>query len=228
MASPFGITVIEDNEAMLDVTTLALQQAGYRVRGMCHTDAFDEHTAEPVDIVIIDLNLPGESGLSFARRLRAAQPRIGIIMVTARATAADRVAGYHSGADIYLTKPTSMDELLSAVQALANRISGATFTSEQPRLNPRAMQLEFNQQSAKLSDVETRILTALARAAGQRLEHWQLLEIAGLELDDLGKAALEVRMARLRKKLRQAGLPAQAIRPIRNVGYQLCANLQLI
>lgn len=228
MATQLGITVIEDNVALLEVTTHALQMAGFRVRALSDTDAFDEQAADPPDIVIIDLNLPGEDGLSFARRLRAAQPRIGIIMVTARASVADRVSGYHSGADIYLTKPTGTDELLSAVQALAHRISGESFSPDIPRLNLSAMQLDYRQQSLKLGAAETSILTALARAMGQRLEHWQLLEIAGLELDDLGKAAFEVRIARLRKKLGQLGLPAQAIRPIRNFGYQLCLKLQLI
>lgn len=226
MASKFGIVVIEDNPALLDITVQALRSVGHKVRGMLAADEFDEHADTPVDMVIIDLNLPGEDGLHFAHRIRAAQPRIGIIMVTARTLPAERIAGYRSGADIYLTKPTSMEELLSAVQALGMRISSSELAPGLPRLNQRKLKLEYNNKFATLTDPETRILAALARAAGQRLEKWQLLEIAGS--DDFSKGALEVRMARLRKKLAQIGLPANSIRAIRNFGYQLCISLHLV
>ena len=225
MASKFGIVVIEDNPALLDITVQALRSVGHKVRGLPATDEFDEHADTPVDMVIIDLNLPGEDGLHFARRIRAAQPRIGIIMVTARALPAERIAGYRSGADIYLTKPTSMEELLSAVQSLGIRISPSELAPGQPRLDQRKLKLEHNNKSATLTDPETRILTALARASGQRLEKWQLLEIAGS--DDFSKGALEVRIARLRKKLEHIDLPDPSIRAIRNFGYQLCINLHL-
>ena len=86
--------------------------------------------------------------------------------------------------------------------------------------------MEFDNKFALLTDPETRILAALARAVGQRLENWQLLEIAGS--DDFSKGALEVRIARLRKKLEKIGLPDPSIRAIRNFGYQLCISLQLI
>ena len=226
MASTFGIVVIEDNPTLLDITVQALRSVGHNVRGLTATDEFDEHADTPVDMVVIDLNLPGEDGLHFARRIRAAQPRIGIIMVTARALPAERIAGYRSGADIYLTKPTSMEELLSAVRALGMRLLPNELIPGQPWLDQRKLLLEYDNKSITLTDPETRILAALARASGQRLEKWQLLEIAGS--DDFSKGALEVRIARLRKKLEHIGLPDPSIRAIRNFGYQLCINLQLI
>ena len=226
MASKFSIVVIEDDLSLLDITVQALRGVGHEVRGLPATDEFDEHADTPVDMLIIDLNLPGEDGLHFARRVRAAQPRIGIIMVTARTRPTERIQGYKSGADIYLTKPTSMEELLSAVQALGMRLSPSDLAPGQPRLHQRKLQVEFDNKFALLTDPETRILAALARAVGQRLENWQLLEIAGS--DDFSKGALEVRIARLRKKLEKIGLPDPSIRAIRNFGYQLCISLQLI
>jgi two-component system phosphate regulon response regulator OmpR len=84
MASQFGIVVIEDNPSLLDITVQALRSVGHKVHGLPATDEFDEQADAPLDMVVIDLNLPGEDGLHFARRIRAAQPRIGIIIVTAR------------------------------------------------------------------------------------------------------------------------------------------------
>lgn len=226
MASGFGITVIEDDPSLLDMTIQALMNGGHHARGFSSTDEFDEHADEPVDMMILDLNLPGEDGLRFARRIRAAQPHIGIIMVTARHLPAERIAGYMSGADIYLTKPTSMDELLCAVRALGMRLAPTEISPEKPSLNQRTLQLAFAGHTTALTATETRLLTALARAQGQRLEKWQLLEITGS--DDFTKGAIEVRMARLRKKLATIGLPAETIRPVRNFGYQLCISLRLI
>jgi DNA-binding response OmpR family regulator len=226
MASRFGIVVIEDNAILLDITVEALRSAGHDVRGLAAAEEFDEQADALVDIIIIDLNLPGEDGLQFARRIRKSQPRIGIIMVTARTLPAERIAGYRHGADIYLTKPTSMEELLSAVQALGMRLAPSGIDPSQPRLDQRKLRVDYDNKSVALTDPEARILTALARAAGQRLEKWQLLEIAGS--DDFSKGALEVRIARLRKKLEQIGLPDPSIRAIRNFGYQLCIQLQLI
>jgi DNA-binding response OmpR family regulator len=226
MASRFGIVVIEDNAILLDIIVEALRSAGHDVRGLAAAEDFDEQADALVDIIIIDLNLPGEDGLQFARRIRKSQPRIGIIMVTARTLPAERIAGYRHGADIYLTKPTSMEELLSAVQALGMRLAPSGIDPSQPRLDQRKLRVDYDNKSVALTDPEARILTALARAAGQRLEKWQLLEIAGS--DDFSKGALEVRIARLRKKLEQIGLPDPSIRAIRNFGYQLCIQLQLI
>lgn len=226
MTPHFGIIVIEDDTALLNQTVQALRKAGHHACGITSTEAFDEKSTAPVDMLIMDINVPGKDDLQFIRRLRAAQPRIGIIMVTAPDIPVQLIAGYMTGADIYLTRPITMGELLAAVQALGLRIAASQMAPDLPRLSERKLQLEFDNKSATLTDPETRILAALARAAGQRLEKWQLLEIAGS--DDFSKGALEVRMARLRKKLSHIGLPAHSIRAIRNFGYQLCISLHLV
>lgn len=220
-----SVSVIEDDAVLLDVMVEVLRNAGHSALGFPSTDEFYERAEGPVDILIIDLNLHGEDGLLFARRIRKTQPLTGIIMLTDRDGPSERIAGYMSGADLYLTKPASLTEILSAVQAVGRRKT-KRIDHSQVTLNLRSRQLEFQDQSVTLSDAEARMLTALARAADHRLEKWQLLEIA--RSDEFTKGALEVRMARLRKKLGKINLPAGTIRPIRNFGYQLCIPLRLI
>lgn len=135
-----NIIVIEDHEVLREVTIAALQDMGYAVQGI------DSAEALPVllevfqaNIMVLDLNLPGEDGISLAQRLRKSHPEIGIIMVTARIALNDKLAGYQSGADIYLTKPTSLEELGAAVQALSRRIMTWSKTSPQLAVDPRAL-----------------------------------------------------------------------------------------
>ena len=122
-AVPLEIVVVEDNAALLAVTIDALEQTGHRLRGVGSAEEFfllPDYTS--IDVAVIDLNLPGEDGLSLAKRFRAASPLAGIIMVTARTTLHDRMVGYETGADIYLPKPVQLGELVSAVNALGRRI----------------------------------------------------------------------------------------------------------
>lgn len=82
----------------------------------------DDLAAHTFDLLILDLNLPGENGLSIAQRYKRANPGCYIIMLTARSRLEDKVAGYESGADIYLTKPVSSAELIAAIKSLARRL----------------------------------------------------------------------------------------------------------
>lgn len=117
------IAVVEDNEALLSVTLDALQKAGNQICGFASAEAFLMRPSYvAVDVVIIDINLPGEDGFILAKRFRATSPQAGIIMVTARTTLNDRMIGYETGADIYLPKPVYLEELVSAVNALGRRI----------------------------------------------------------------------------------------------------------
>ena len=117
------IIVVEDHEALREVTVAALQDMGHKVRGVDRAEALDEELpAFRPHLLILDLNLPGEDGVSLARRVRKAHPEIGIIMVTVRNQLGDKLTGYDSGADLYLTKPTSIEELAAAIQALSRRL----------------------------------------------------------------------------------------------------------
>ena len=231
-----SVIVVEDNDALREVTVLFLQSRGHQVRGAPDGDTLDELLAESAaEVVVLDINLPGEDGLSICRRLRAGSPRLGIILLTARTAPHQRVEGYDDGADIYLGKPTSNEELAAAVQSLARRASavvdlGSTLTGVQAPLvvDASALRVEGPVSAQSLTDAELKIVRGLSLGANRQLEYWQLLELLGLNDDDEGKAALEVRITRLRKKLLAAGAPDPAIKALRRFGYQLVTSVSLV
>lgn len=227
MDSSLNILVVEDHDDLRETTVAALSDMGHQVKAVANAEALDE--ALPgfaPDLLLLDLNLPGEDGISLARRMRQVQPNLGIIMVTARVQARDRAAGYNSGADIYLTKPTSIEELGAAVRALGRRIRPVSNSADSIGLNLVTLQLH-GRETVDISSVEGILLTAFIRSHDHRLEHWQLLELAGKTLDEASKSAMEVQIARLRKKLQQAGAGNPAIKSLRGTGYQLCVVVEI-
>ncbi len=226
---PIKLLVVEDHLALLDVTVDTLAACGHVVVGIDSAEALDELPARFLaDIAVLDVNLPGEDGLTLARRLRHIQPGIGIIMVTAFNALAQKIAGYEHGADIYLTKPTAPEELCAAVLALARRL----------RSDPGARPPDFTLDAANhllrtpqgellLRNTESTLLRALLMAPDHTLEIFQALEQLDKSIDVNGKAQLEVLVSRLRSKLVAHGAPPVPIRALRGKGYQLCMPLHI-
>ena len=221
------IFIVEDNDDLRETLCDALATQGHQVRGVDCAEAVPEQAGGPIDLMIIDLNLPGEDGISLASRLRQAQPELGIIMLTARQQAEDRTTGYASGADIYLTKPTSMGELNGAIQALARRLKPLPCAVATLHLDSSRLELSGTGERVTLTPSEAAVLAAFGRASAQRLEHWQLIECLGKPDASYSKAALEMLIGRLRKKLQQAGAAPSAIKSLRGIGYQLCCSICL-
>lgn len=222
------ILVVEDyavlREAMVDVLT----RAGHRVLGVAMAEDVDD---EPIgclpDMYVIDLNLPGEDGLSLVRRIRASAPATKIVLATARTAISDRVAGYAAGADIYLSKPVDPEELVAIAQSLSERPPGRGGNSAHKLvlLSPKMM-LQGPQAQAALTQAEVLLLGALARAPDQSLEHWQVAQHLGAD-GVVSKDSQEVRLGRLRKKLIACGAAAPAIKAIRGHGYKLLCDVEL-
>lgn len=225
-SGPLAIAVIEDNADLNALLVQSLRAAGYGSHGVASVEAFERSIlSRPPDLFILDLNLPGEDGISFARRLREARPQVGIIMLTARDAVDDRSRGYETGADIYLTKPSSIDELLGAVASLARRLGrpeqaepnavGDDITLDQVRLEvtgPRG--------KVRLSPEEVEILALLAqRPDGQA--SFDEIRAALRRDDDLSKSAIEIKIFRLRKKIGQVGTADRTITSVRSLGYRL-------
>lgn len=226
MDAPLNVVVVEDHDALREVTVQALCDMGCVATGAACAEEVVDKAGAHADLFVIDLNLPGEDGISLARRIRAAQPNAGIIMVTVRQQLEEKVAGYESGADLYLTKPTSIAELGAAVQALGRRLRREGL-ERRPAfvLDTAAMVLNGPASPSagiRLSAHEVIMLAALARASERRLEYWQLMELAGKFDVEVSKRTLEVQIVRLRKKLLDAGAEGQPIQALRGVGYQLC------
>ena len=233
MAANLNVVVIEDNDDLRESIVELLNASGHKVRGLWCAEALSDEGAQPlIDLLILDLNLPGEDGLSLARRLRLTQPRLHIVMMTARNAVRDKVDGYEAGADIYLTKPVSIEELGATVRAIERRVR-----LDQTALNDEA-ELSIDIASLKatgptgpveLSSVEIELLAALARAPRRRLAYWQLLEILNSGVAGSSQANLAVRMTRLRKKLGSTGVTGNILQAIRPDGcYQLCCPARLL
>lgn len=137
-----NIIIVEDHDSLREVTVSALGELGYNAKGINSGENLDYELVEfSPHIIVLDLNLPGEDGVSISKRIRANYPEIGIIMLTARTESKDKIVGYASGADIYLSKPTSIEELAATIQALSRRITVWADASLQLRLDPKSLQV---------------------------------------------------------------------------------------
>lgn len=224
--SRLNILVVEDNDELRDITVEVLRREGHQVQGADCAEAVSEHLGS-ISLMLIDLNLPGESGLSLANRVRAVQPEIGIIMLTARSSPIDKQQGYISGADIYMAKPIANEELCAAVASLGRRLQPAA-NRQALELRTATLSLQGPAQRVVLSVHDTALLTAFLRAVDHRLENWQLIELLKKTETQDPKAALELQIVRMRKKLQQAGAEPPCIQSIRGWGYKLCVSLVLV
>jgi DNA-binding response OmpR family regulator len=235
MASKLTIAVVEDHHVLRDAMVSALETAGFNAYGAMSAEELDTLLLDtPPDIYILDLNLPGEDGLSLAGRLRGCQPGCGIIMLTARNLKQDRIQGYKSGADVYLMKPTDLDELLAAVESLAERLDrGAIdlswgngevaltlFTERREIAGPGGREA--------ISQREVLMLSALARSRFKQLESWELMELLGGDREAYQKSSLEVAIARLRRKLDRVIGAEGSIAAVRGRGYALKREVQIL
>lgn len=230
-----NIVLVEDHDILRQMLKQALEEAGHQVVALsCAEELEDVAGGQPADVFLIDLNLPGEDGLSLTERVRAAYPLVGLIVVTARSGLNDKLEGYARGADLYLSKPIEVPELCAAVAAMGRRRLRVDSLIQ----DPNAQRFTLNQQHMRigklglpetaLSASETSILVAFSRAPGQRIAYWQIAETLGLDLETYAKASLEVRIVRLRKKLVDAGADSNCIEAVRGHGYQLCIAVQVV
>lgn len=228
-----NIVLVEDHDILRQMLQQALQEAGHQVVALsCAEELEDVAGGQPADVFLIDLNLPGEDGLSLTERVRAAYPLAGLIVVTARSALQDKLEGYARGADLYLTKPLEVPELCAAVAALGRRrqrVEGLIAQQQTFTLSQQQMTLaKTGRAPVHLTAAESAMLVAFSRAPGQRVAYWQIAETLGLDLQNYAKASLEVRIVRLRKKLVEAGAEAGCIEAVRGHGYQLCLPVQVI
>lgn len=224
------ILVVEDNDALREATLAFLQKKGHYVRGVAMAEDIDDLPGAFVpDVYVIDLNLPDEDGLSLTRRLRATHPNVGIVIATARVHIGDKVIGYESGADLYLTKPVHPQELMAGVLALGKRrLREFDNQLHAMVLDLSRMQLTGSEGTADLTASDTLMLSALVRAPGKKLERWQFAEIvSGVENELPSAATIEMRITRLRKKIVMAAGSGQHIKALHKVGYTLCTPVIL-
>jgi|GEM_PF-85635 len=227
------IVVVEDSEPLNKLLCRTLQSDGHQVTGFLDAESLLESPVlKDTELIVLDVQLPGESGLGLAARLRKLMPNLGILMLTTRATNMHRIEGYDAGADYYLPKPVTPQELSDAVQSLLNRKRNTAATVVDEPLNRcvlarSAYAMSCNGRVLKLSDPENKILVALASAPGQQLEYWQILEVLNSHQEPVSRRTLDVRIHRLRAKLLDFIGSDNAIVSVRGVGYRLNFELEI-
>lgn len=227
MDSNLKIAIVEDNADLRALLMRGLSSAGYFVRGAESAEQLEEiFSLDSFNVLIADVNLPGESGFDIAARYKRQNAYLTVVMLTARASESDKVMGYESGADLYLTKPVSNTELLAVIGSIARRVSAQSAAPE-ILLNLKSLTLAGPLKTVDLSKQEAAMIKVLSESPSFNLPYYRLLEIYSDDLDDAAKGGLEVRITRLRKKFVEAGVK-KSFRALRGNGYQLLANVQIV
>jgi len=218
------ILVVDDDPEIRSLIRRGLAYDGY------HTDtAADGHEAlakatdKPPDLIILDIMIPGRDGIEVCRQLRRSNDDVPVLMLTARGTVADRVAGLECGADDYLVKPFAFDELLARVKALLRRRQpreGETLRFGELSLDTVTREIKRGQQEIELTVQEFDLLELLMRHPRQVLKRELIYQrVWGYEYGGESNV-LDVYISYLRTKLEKGGQP-RLIHNVRGLGYVL-------
>jgi DNA-binding NarL/FixJ family response regulator len=176
MDTNITITIIEDNQSLRKLIAYTLRSHDYHVVEADSAESLDQvNILNQSHLLILDLNLPGEDGLSIALRAKSANPDLFIIMLTARHTELDRINGYNQGADIYLSKPVSQNELLAAIKSLERRIRVTWATKVNNNIDTSNILFEANtnvntnSEAVKLTPMQLKVLALIARGHSNKL-----------------------------------------------------------
>ncbi len=225
------IYFVEDNTHLLSDGLVWLDGAAYQAYGANQAKEFDALMAEQLpDIVLLDWMLPGEDGLSIARRLRSAEAtqHIGIIFITARNAIEDRIAGL-TEADAYISKPFDYRELLAIIRSVARRIGGTSPAIDSWTLiSGKRVLISPTGPEQAVSERENIILALLARHSGQIVSAKTIADALDENPNLFEKSRVEMSLSRLRAKLKMDDSNTNnPIRNFRNRGYQLMIPLNV-
>lgn len=223
------ILIIEDDKRLSSLMGKVLEEEQFQVDIVHDGNEGLEIALRGVhDVAIVDWMLPGRDGPAICRAVRSAQLPLSILMLTARTQVEDRVAGLYSGADDYLGKPFSFDELIARVHALGRRHN--TESADARELRVGSIVLDFHTHSARRGDqsldltkTEWTLLEYLMRHPGQSLSRQQILDYVWSLTSDVQPNMVDVYISYLRNKLNRPGM-SDPIQTVRGVGYRLDAK----
>lgn len=235
------IVVVDDDPRVRDLLVRYLEGEGFKVSSAENGEAMRRHMANAtVDLVMLDLNLPGEDGLSLARELRAASD-VAIIMITGKGDPIDRVIGLEVGADDYIPKPFELREVLARVRAVLRRVAtrsndaSVTTTTRSAeclgfagwRFDPAKRELRDPEgKVVALSTGEFDLLTVFLRHPTIVLNRDQLMDLVSGQDWTPYDRSIDTQVGRLRKKIeRDPGNP-DLIKTVRGVGYVFAAEVE--
>ncbi len=227
MTEDSHILVVDDDSRLRTLLSRYLAENGFRVSTASTAgDARDKMRFLAPDALVLDVMMPGETGLALTASLRAERAGVPILLLTARGAPEDRIAGFESGADDYLGKPFEPRELVLRLRAMLRRSAAAPAeaTSGPLRLGP----LSFDQARAELSGPdgpmhltggESALLAALAAKANEVLSREDIA--AALAMDETGERAIDVQVTRLRRKIEADPREPRFLHTVRGRGYTL-------
>jgi len=222
--------LVEDDARLAALTAEYLERHGVKVVVAGDgVKALDEASRTRFDVVLLDLMLPGRSGLEVCRELRT-RSDLPILMLTARGEEADRVLGLELGADDYLPKPFSPRELLARIQAQVRRARGQAGPAARPvlvgdlEIDPGALRATLRGRELDLTAYEFQLLRVLAERAGRVLSRERLLELVRGNAEQAFDRSIDVHVSRLRAKLGDDPKRPRVLKTVRGAGYQLVAR----
>ncbi|AOE63303.1 two-component system response regulator OmpR [Pseudomonas corrugata] len=224
------ILIVDDDPGLSSLLERFFVSKGYRARSVSNTEQMDRLLAREVfNLVVLDLMLPGEDGLTACRRLRGANNQIPIIMLTAKGDELSRIKGLELGADDYLAKPFNPDELMARVKAVLRRqsapVPGAPGSEDESvtfgdyELSLATRELKRGDEVHMLTTGEFAVLKALVMNARQPLTRDKLMNLArGREWDALERS-IDVQISRLRRMIEPDPSKPRYIQTVWGVGY---------
>ncbi len=224
------VLVVDDEADIVALVAYHLAKSGYRVStASSGPDALEAARRERPALIVLDLMLPGMSGYDVLEQLRASEATqdVAVLMLTARREEQDRIRGLSLGADDYLTKPFSPQELVLRVGAILRRVgAGGTNSSNRLVLGPleidtAAHVVRVNGQSVELTPTEYKLLLTLAERRGRVQARALLLQTVWDAAPDIQTRTVDMHVQRLRAKLGDAG---DLIETVRGFGYRLRAT----
>lgn len=231
------ILVVDDHQEIRELVQIFLSDHGYRVSTAANgVEMKKTLSTAAIDLIVLDLMMPGEDGLTLCRNLRA-ESNIPILMLTAMGEETDRIIGLEMGADDYLSKPFNPRELLARIKAILRRADSAyeRTSLEAPeyltflgwRLQPAARELiDPNQVLVPLSTAEFTLLIAFATHPGRVLSRDQLLDLARGRDTQAFDRAIDTLVSRLRRKLNDEPRNPQIIKTVRGGGYLFAPKVE--
>jgi DNA-binding response OmpR family regulator len=221
------ILLVDDEQSIQTLLSYPLRKDGYHVTSALDgNEALRRFEEGRFDLVILDLMLPQMGGVEVCRHLRS-RSQVPIIMLTAKGSETDKVAGLEVGADDYITKPFSMREFRSRVKAALRRSRMGGETSEDGSIECEGLTIDFDRRMVTLNDEEVRvtyvefeILGALARSPGRVLTREILLEHVWGDSDYRDPRTVDVHIRHLREKLERDPKEPDYLFTVRGVGYR--------
>jgi two-component system response regulator MprA len=216
-----SIAIVEDDAELRRLLLESLREEEFEVRGFATgTELLAGVERETPDAIVVDIGLPDADGRDVVQALRARGVQVPILFLTARDALPDRLAGFSSGGDDYMTKPFALDELIARLHALLRRAAPDVPEVGGMRLDPAAHAVSCGGKSARVTPTEFRILAALASRPGEVVRRRELIQAAWPYGAIVHDNTLDAYLARLRRKLRELdGSPE--ITTVHGVGYSL-------